>query len=128
LYRAGERAYFWTQVVTKAYPILFLEPENKKRKCPAHVEEDKRQESETVHFPFVTEIFRTIRIQRILILYKGNFEREKEGFFPLGRLYQRILFFARINTRQIKDSFFHQDWVMCFFCYFTFHIISHICL
>jgi hypothetical protein len=59
LYRAGERADFWRQVVTDVDPILFLEPENKKRKRPTHVEEDKRQGSETLHFPFVTEIFRT---------------------------------------------------------------------
>jgi hypothetical protein len=69
------------------------------------VEEDKRQESETLHFPFVTKIFRTMRIQSILILYKGNFEREKEGFFPLVGLYQRILFSPELIKGRSKTLF-----------------------
>jgi len=114
--------------VTDVDPILFLEPENKKRKHPTHVEEDKRQGSEMLHFPFVTEIFRTIRIQSILkfcisiILKQGS-----KDFFLLANC-TREFFFAKINTRQIEDSFFRQDRVMCFFYYFTFHIISHMCL
>ena len=76
--------------MTDVNPILFLEPENKKRKFPTYVEEDKRQGSETLHFPFVTEIFRKIRIQSVLILYKYNFERRNNGFPPFVQLYQRI--------------------------------------
>jgi hypothetical protein len=114
--------------VTDAYPILFLEPENKKRKRPTHVEEDKRQGSETLHFPFVTEIFRTIRIQSILKFCISIILKEEQGIFSFWPIVPENISFARINTRQIEDSFFRQDWVMCFFCYFAFHIISHMCL
>ena len=92
-----------------ADPILFLEPENKKRNCPTHVEEDKIQGSEMLHFPFVIEIFRTIRIQNILkfcisIILKGGTKA-----FSLLVDCTREYFFARINIRQIEDSFFRQN-------------------
>jgi hypothetical protein len=50
------------------------------------VEEDKRQGSETLHFPFVTKFFRTIRFQRILkfcisIILKGGYQAF--SFWPI---------------------------------------------
>jgi hypothetical protein len=94
--------------MTDANSILFLEPENKKRKCPTYVEEEKIQGSETLHFPSVTEIFRTIRIQSILkfcrsiILTKGA----KGFFFSFGRLYQRISFSPELIQGRSKTIFF----------------------
>jgi hypothetical protein len=43
--------------------ILFSGPENKKRKRPTQVEEDKRQGSETFHFPFVTKILKRLEFK-----------------------------------------------------------------
>jgi hypothetical protein len=117
--------------MTDANPILFLEPENKKRKQkkrPTHMEEDKRQGSETLHFPFVTEIFRTIRIQSILKFCISIILRKKQGLFSFGRLYQRISLSPELIQGRSKTLFSVKTGLCVSSVVFTFHIISHMCL
>jgi hypothetical protein len=55
------------------FHYIFGGRETKKGNLPACMEGDKGQEMKRFNFSFVTEIFRMIGIQSILILYKYTF-------------------------------------------------------